>query len=409
MNVSASLDDKRINYRVDQLLLEQGQYSPLELLLLEGRLLYSDYEIWRGGQVECLADMLFGDPEQIRRMLQRAQTYVQQLGLQAETLNYSSWQGGTGTVGRLCFSTDSDLNRCFHTGYGRPPNQTQLDLFMDAPANSLVNGIIAALIDRNAAEARRQLECLYAIEPGHARIGELEPLVEAVESLDSTVTDIAAELQRLQNQLSKLAETLLGHHSRNLLIPHWRRLGAALKNKVFDPAQPDLHLSYVAGQALEWQTVRRAVENENGWQSCLVLLQRHALACEQLRQTVKALPSWFRICWLFPDQAGAIDTSTDPELQQLWDRFLELEPELEPPLFPAWLLLPKPGLAKWLPIVATGDNASFYQKTYRITQRIQSGKHNSSPSAKEIQRRAELKQLAPALFEHYLNAVATRS
>ncbi len=43
--------DKFIQQAVDRLLLEQGVYTPLELLLAEGRLLFADYEAWRAGRV----------------------------------------------------------------------------------------------------------------------------------------------------------------------------------------------------------------------------------------------------------------------------------------------------------------------------------------------------------------------
>ena len=56
--------DKETREAVDRLLFEQGTYTPLELLLAEGRLMYADYEAWRGGQCDYLEALLFGDPEQ---------------------------------------------------------------------------------------------------------------------------------------------------------------------------------------------------------------------------------------------------------------------------------------------------------------------------------------------------------
>ena len=56
-----------VHNAVDRLLLEQGEYSPLEYLLSEGRLLYSDYERWRGGELGYLDEALFGDPLQALR------------------------------------------------------------------------------------------------------------------------------------------------------------------------------------------------------------------------------------------------------------------------------------------------------------------------------------------------------
>lgn len=44
---------------VDNLLREQGAYSPLELLLAEGRLIYGDYEAWRKGEQAYLESAYF--------------------------------------------------------------------------------------------------------------------------------------------------------------------------------------------------------------------------------------------------------------------------------------------------------------------------------------------------------------
>ncbi len=61
--------NRRIEQQIDRLLLEQGEYHPLEFLLQEGRLSYADYESWRNGEIRDLSEMLFGDPEQITKTL----------------------------------------------------------------------------------------------------------------------------------------------------------------------------------------------------------------------------------------------------------------------------------------------------------------------------------------------------
>ena len=43
-----------IEHEVDQLLLEHGEYLPLELLLATGRLMLPDYQAWRAGEVAYL-------------------------------------------------------------------------------------------------------------------------------------------------------------------------------------------------------------------------------------------------------------------------------------------------------------------------------------------------------------------
>ena len=61
---------------VDRLLQETGEYSPVELLLSEGRLSYADYEAWRCGTAATLAELLAGNPVRIIALLTEAGRYV---------------------------------------------------------------------------------------------------------------------------------------------------------------------------------------------------------------------------------------------------------------------------------------------------------------------------------------------
>ena len=69
---------------VDQQLLEQGAFSPVEFLLATGRLLYSDYERWRRGEVGNLEEVLLGNPDRIRAQVGQAVEYGRGIGLVAE-------------------------------------------------------------------------------------------------------------------------------------------------------------------------------------------------------------------------------------------------------------------------------------------------------------------------------------
>ncbi len=387
---------QHIQYPVDQLLQEQGEYLPLEFLLQEGRLTYADYEAWRNGELNTLDEALFGDRQHIKQQLIEAADYLQRRGWQVETITYHAW--GNDRSRSLRFSRNDALNDCFHQRYRKPQDQPQLDMFTDAPAINRVNGIIRALVNRDAGEARRQLEGLYDTAPDHARLGELERLVEAAENLDAPVDDVAADLRTLQETLSPLAESLLCKESRNLLVPLWRRLSAALYNQPYHAAHAERHMSYTASQAMDWDTARQAVEQTPHWQSDPVLLQRHARACEQLHRRCDALLSWFTLCWQFPELSDASESSIDTELRQQWAAFLELEPELPTQTFPAWLLLAKPGLSK----VLTGlrHDAASCPASYRTLYQLQNGL--SGQADDNIALRARLKQQDSLLFQHYL-------
>lgn len=406
-----------VQHEVDQLLLEQGEYLPLELLLQSGRLTFSDYEAWRLGELRRLEEALFGDAERVREQLLAAEAYLKRRGWQAEAITYTPWPGAAGPAGEqaLRFSTDETLDGCFHRRYRPPPDRAQMDLFTDAPAANLANTVTLALAERDVAEARRSLERLYDLAPDHGRLGELERLVEAAEDLDRPADEPAGELERLEQELLPLAESLLGRHARNLLVPLWRRLSIALEGQPYTAAQPDLHVSYTASQAMDWRTARRTVEREPDWRADPVLLARHARACEGLRQRGAALQSWFELCWRFPERGKALEASTDTELHRQWQHFQELDPELPVRSFPAWLLVQIPGLTRMLHEAQPGACPESYLTMERLqrarigTQRDAAATGESAAQDQLMSWRTRLKEQEPVLFQYYLNKLSTNS
>jgi hypothetical protein len=390
---------RRIEEQIDRLILEKGEYHPLEFLFQEGRLSYDDYEAWRSGEIRELVDMLFGNPEQILESLEQAAIYLQRRGWESERLIYR--ERGRPDARPLRFSQESRFDDCFHRAYHKPREQPQLDLFSDTSTTYLVNGITQALKTLNATDAREALQQLCESAPDHSRLGELERLVEALEALESPLLDAEVELQRLLTETGPLAERHLDRASGSLLIPLWRRLTDALRDRSFDPSRPELHPSYTATQARDWPMVRRAVEREAEWRHQPVLLERHAMACTCLDEQAAALGSWYLICWQFPELGDRLDRCGDHTLRQGWQAFLDLEQELPVEDFPAWLMLSHPGLMRISP---HGDDDIPCPDSYRTLHQLlrDSGK---TADQQRIELRARLKQQAPLLFRHYLDSV----
>ncbi len=401
------LIDKALQYNVDKLLMEYGEYRPLELLLSEGRLTYSDYEAWRGGEIAYLADALFGDPHEVDQLLQHAEQYARNLGLKAEALVYRVWGGKNGES--LRFSEQGELDGRFHTGYSKPGDQPQLDLFMDNVTVSLVNGITRALSERDNDEAKRLIDRLVDADPSNARLGGLERLAESQAHWESAVKDPRAALSELRDEIAPLAQDLLGQGCNDFLVPLWKHLSAALQGRAFDPAKPDLHASYTYARALDWGGVFHAVEAERDWENQAALLRRYAAArghCHSKADTASAWLHWFQLCWRFPDQAEAIGAEAEVELQRAWRAFIELDPELAHRDFPAWLLLIKPGLTKTLPEPSVAEDAPW-PETYRIVYTLKKTPEGAggTPHSSDIEQRAKLKNLNSALFEHYFRTL----
>lgn len=394
-------ENRYTEQQIDRLLLEQGEYHPLEFLLQEGRLSYSDYEAWRNGEIRDLSEMLFGDPQQIRQTLEQAAVYLRRLGWESERLFYK--ERGRPDARPLRFSPEHRLDDCFHLAYRKPEAQSQLDLFTDTSTTYLVNGITQALKTLNASDARQSLVRLYETAPDHVHLGELERLVEALEQLDHPVLDSRAEMQRLQDETVLLAERHLNKACHQLLTPLWRRLTDALLNTPFDPARPGHHASYTAAEARDWAGARQAVEHATDWQRQPVLLERHARACTHLSDQAAALQSWSLLCWQFPQSGDRLETCGDPVLRRGWQAFLDLEPELPTQDFPAWLLLWAPGLAR---IAPDDDHDLHCPESYRTLLHLQrSG--SAATNEQTMAWRARLKQQAPLLFRYFLDALKT--
>ena len=381
--------DRQLQQRLDQLLLETGEYSPLELLLAEGRLMYSDYEAWMLGDIEYLEDVLFGDPEHIKSMLRQAQDYISKMPM------LTAQQESTAKS----FSRAPQLDGLFKTVYRKAQDQLQMDLFVDGGAGNLVNGITQALSQNDSDEARRLLEQLYDTQPDNTKLNDLETLVTFSEQ--PLATDNANVLDQLQNQINALAQAHLAQNARGYLIPQWRRLTELLAAQPFDPTHPNMHPSFSGIHAMEWHTVKQSIEQEPNWRNQPVLLSRHVQACTRLWQSADAILSWFYLCWRFPQDTDIDAAQADRELRDAWLDFLDLEPELPVSTFPAWHLLNKPGLIKTLhePEEDAPDD-QLYLTVHSIVKA-----NLSQDSNQEIRLREKLQEIDSVFFQHYINRV----
>lgn len=392
--------EKQVREDIDRLLLEQGVYTPLEFLLAEGRLLYTDYEAWRTGEGEFLDACLFGDPERSRLFFKQAAAYSEDLGLEAESFGYPRWGDVEGE--KLRFSADPLLDRLFHTRYRKPADAPQLDLFMDATGVTLVNGVTGKLKERNFAEARRLLERLFDADPGNSQIGDLELLVSATERLHLPLEDASAELNYLEKELAPLARDKLGTGGRDYLAPFWQRLFNALQAEPFYSDHPKLHASYPAIQLEAWRQVQQSIEAEKNWSGEPLLLRRYARACGRLQQNELAASYWFRLCWHFPNQAEAISREAETIWRSRWEHFMGLEPELDSKDFPAWSLLEQPGLLSRLADRDCMDSIEA-PEDYLVTADLVMAGVTAIPALDLIEQRRRLKDLNPNLFAHYLD------
>jgi hypothetical protein len=384
---------------VDAQLLEQGAFTPLELLFNSGRLLYSDYESWRRREIELLDGVLMGNPEKIKAEMEQAVSYARRIKLVEQTQEFHPWHtegAPAGSAGErpLRISMDPQLQRLIGSRYVRSQSVPQMDLFFDNPVVALTNGIVQALATRNLPAAQRQLDQLYAQAPTHSDLAAFDQLLAALGRLGHPVEEPRQELAFLI-EATPTARRLLGAQSRDLLAPLWLQLAQALRNTHFDTHEPTLHRSYALVQAHDWTGAADSVLSEPDWQQHPPLCLRLVESAFQRRQRVAALAAWSQVCWRAPGEAArAVSQLRQPELTTLWQRFLDHETLTESD-FPAWLLMSEPGLALQLAEdLATGTPADdAYRCVHRWVHARRARKHDE-----ELSLRKTLQSVHPELF-----------
>lgn len=386
---------------VDHLLLEQGIYTPLELLSLAGALRYSHLEAWRLGRVQTLDGGMDGTLDEVRCLLGEAQAYALRQGFLVEPYALAGIVSESHTQRR--FSNDAELNALLSVRFAPSESKLQLDLFTDSAASVLVNDLIDAIVTRRWERADQLFKELPGRGVDATRQKGLRTLREAQRYFNAPLQNIEAAGKLLVSTVEPLAGRHLGARFREFLTPLWNALGEAM-NVQFDPAHPHLHPSYAYSRALSWDRVLHSVEEEPAWEEEPELCKRRAVALHRLGDRRAALAAWFDIFWHFPEQAqAAMDSSElpDPVLRHHWQAFCDLAPPLEPEDFPAWCLLaaypPDPGYE------TLGRDASATAAFQLVCALVRAGLRSASPDPEIIDLRAQLKASHPVLFLHYMH------
>ena len=389
-----------IQIAVQQLVMEHGECSPLELLLATNRLGYEDYRAWCEGRLAHLDAVLAGGPHEVRTWLEGAQAWADALGLDPEPVVHQGWKENAGTD--LVASADPPLNALLCTRFRRIREHHQLDLFIDSAQTAAVNALLDALAAPDAGEARRALERLIKLDRDHGQRFHATALIAALEAPAPEGSDQGLErLDRMEREWVPAASALLGGRRRDFLAPLWRDAGRALESVRFDPVRPERHASRAYREGLDWESLRRSVVAITGYEKEPVLITRLAEAEWRLRNRTKAIESWFALCRLAPEEfERLIEAPYFPDwaLRTAWRLALEqdLEPEMTPAWFPAWMLLEEPGLAGVLEPRDADDGPS---RAFDVVIALLT---HPGLDERGIELRRTLKAIHPGLLARYL-------
>ena len=214
----------QVQAAVQQLVMEHGEYMPLELLLAANRLAYEDYRAWREGRLETLDAVLADGSRETRTWLEGARSWADTLGLEPEPTVHHGWEANAGTA--LIGSADPELNALLGTRFRHTAEHAQLDLFLDSAQTAAVNALVDALTARDTGSARRALEQLVRIDREHGQRFHASRLISALEAPAPEGPGQGVErLERMEREWVPAATALLGARRRDFLAPLWRDIG----------------------------------------------------------------------------------------------------------------------------------------------------------------------------------------
>lgn len=388
-----------VTYAVDEIITDLGYYSPLELLLRQGRLRYTDYESWRNGEIDFICETFMGSSKRISALLESARDYVLALDFTAEAYYLLAWQGEKANT-RLDFCpADNAINSdLLSTQYLRKEDVPQMDLFFDNQGVLLANDLTQALGDRDAKCSEEKLNQLEQVDPNHPLCGQGAELLLAIQKLQqkNSLSDTKQELDYLQKHLAPLAKDILKGASRDFMAPFWRRLVSNLETGFFDEQCPDLNAVYCYAQILLWSEVINSVYNIPQWQQNPGLFAQLAHAYYRDNQRIESIQVLCDYCWVFPQADSFLPD--DNNSIQAWHKFIDLELDVKWGWqhFPAWLLFNEPGLAKHLHANSSGPASAF-----RALQQLLQVEQEKSEIKVDL--RLKLQNAHTGVFNYFLN------
>ncbi|MEN1727297.1 MAG: hypothetical protein AAGJ52_02545 [Pseudomonadota bacterium] len=321
-----------INSLVEQLLARDGEYKPLELLLLLRRLDRAGLSRFESKADGVLEDELYGNIEAVGEQLNWAANRARELGLLATTDPRSKAHGA--------LFRRATTDHVARTRWLRVDDQAQADLFLDNRLATARAQLIRALESADAPAAEKALNELSAADPANELQADAEHLVGALGWLGELKPDPARVLEAIEGDLDQRARRLLGPSSAGEFQRRFY-LRLADMTGALSPSDlsPELAPALLRLKAEDWEGALEALDAQDaeGLDSSLRLVEIRASF--KLDQRERALRALCRLCWDDPAAAeNWLELDEDDELARRVEQFWDLEEPLAMPLFPSWLL-----------------------------------------------------------------------
>jgi len=389
--------EQRIHALTSHLISRDGVYSPIDLLLEDRRLMQTDYQAWRAGEVHWLSEVITCSAQRANALLRIAADWAQGLGYAPHPLDYVCWQGETlGQALEFC-APDSALDpsllgTAFHP---RPKAEhPQGDLFMDSPTTVMLNQLCKHLLARDP-QARAVWQRLREHDPRHPFLACAHELITHLSPGSLLSGDADQDCRRLRLLQSAAAEWLGAAASRDCMTPHWLALATQLDATRYDSQQPTSHPAFIYADLADYDACCSAIHACSDYPRYPVLMALLIEAEFNRGERVAGLRALCKMAWLHGEDSMAQweavqsrDAGVRVALGTLDDTDALGAGDL-----PALLLIAEPGLGRHLP--GGGEAPPSFAATRNLCLHPGAG-------AKHLQLRKNLQGLQPSLLACYL-------
>jgi len=271
------------------------------------------------------------------------------------------------------------------------PALGQLDLFLHSPLEQALARVRYAVRRRDLKEAQTALHEAKLTCAAHALTAFQDAClaVGLLASMAWLAPTLALQLAWIEQHRGALLRFLPDAEA-VLIEPAQATIAEALESAPADPAHPELHAAQIWLQLGQLSRARESLARDAAALTCPHRLRTQALVAEAMHEREPALEAWFRLCWHWPEHAERL-LERSAYLRAHWARFSALDEPLAVAQFPAFAALF--GL-RFTPAQAdlTQDGARLLELALDLTQ---------SKGALKIERRAQLRALAPDLFREW--------
>lgn len=322
--------------QIYELLAEKGEFTAIDWLIRQDRLMEEDVEDWLAGDLDTLSEVLLGNSEKIRQRLNHLLNIANAMDIQVGSKSYVK----NGSKEPCLLSSNKELAFLMAMRFYREQSEPQFDLFLDNSEITTENAVIESLEQLDWQQATKQLDELYRLNPGNVKAPALEKIQHfcsdlAVQDNTHSVQELLESRQKYESEILPLIMETMGKQAFGFSKRIWQLFADAISSQLDGSLEVSEKLSLVSTllhslfEAADWKQFAQC------WHDYADL----SLPDDQIKQAIcvffeeDKVEAWWLICQqIWSEQRDVmewIEHLDIPALYIEWQQFNDLQDRYE--------------------------------------------------------------------------------